>query len=200
MNRSNRLLFGPWSAVLFWAGVLGIALAIPGYSHVHQTVSELGTLGTPTRWPFAIMLFGVVICLALFAWGVRETSVEAGRNTAAAWLIGCMGISCLGVAIFATPHPLHNDFGLSELVGYQAPLALALAWKSDPKARSLVIWSWLLYLALWVAIGLNLSMMYPNSWVAMQVMPVYGLVQRSLFLAWFAWCAVAGFLMWRRNR
>ena len=200
MNRSIRLLFGPGSAVLFFVGMLGIALAIPGYSHVHQTVSEIGALGTPTRWPFTLMILGVAACLLVFAWGVRGASLAAGKNTSAAWLIGCMVISCAGIAFFATPHPLHNDFGLSELVGYQAPLALALAWKSDPKARALVLWSWLLYAALWIAIGLNLSMMFPGSWLATEVMPVYGLVQRSLFLAWFAWCTVTGILMWRRSR
>ena len=33
-----------------------------------------------------------------------------------------MALSAAGVGVFAYPHPLHNVFGISELVGYQAPL------------------------------------------------------------------------------
>ena len=33
-----------------------------------------------------------------------------------------------GNGIFAFPHPLHNTFGIYELIGYRAPLALALSW------------------------------------------------------------------------
>jgi hypothetical protein len=51
-------------------------------------------------------------------------------------------ILCGGIIGLAFPHPLHNVFGESELIG--------------------------------------------------------GLVQRSLFAAWFGWCAVIGVMLWRR--
>lgn len=200
MDRSIRLLFGPLGAVIFCAGVLALAARVPGYSHVHQTVSEIGALDTPTRWPFALMLASVTLCMWVFAWGVWDASTAAGHNRSAAYLIVCMGISGLGVALFATPHPLHNDFGLSEIFGYQAPLALALAWRKDPKARALVMTSWIMFVLLWVSMGLNMAPMFPDSWLAMSTKPVYGLVQRSLFLTWFAWCTVIGFMLWQRER
>jgi hypothetical protein len=31
------------------------------------------------------------------------------------------------------------------------------------------------------------------------VKPVHGLAQRTLFAAWFGWCAVLGILLFRRN-
>lgn len=200
MQRSIRLLFGPLGAAIFCVGVLVLGAMVPGYSHVHQTVSEIGALDTPMRWPFALMLASVTLCMWVFAWGVWEASTAAGHNRFAACLIVCMGISGLGVAVFATPHPLHNDFGLSEIFGYQAPLALALAWRKDPKARGLVAASWITFLLLWVSMGLNMSPMFPDSLLATAIKPVYGLVQRSLFLVWFAWCAVAGLLLWRQER
>jgi hypothetical protein len=61
--------------------------------------------------------------------------------------------------LFGPPHPLHNVFGESELIGYQAPLA---------------------------AFG-------------SAVAPAHGLVQRSLFAAWFGWCAGLGALFWQRR-
>jgi hypothetical protein len=200
MRRSLALLFGPLGAAIFCVGVLVLAAIVPGYSHVHQTVSEIGALDTPLRVPFGVMVGSVAVCMWIFAWGVAGESARAGRNRFAAWLITCMGISAMGIAIFATPHPLHNDFGISEIVGYQAPLAFALAWRKTPKAEVLVAVSWVSFVLLWVSMGLNMSTMSPHSSVAMAVMPIYGLVQRSLFLVWFGWCAVMGVLLWRRER
>jgi hypothetical protein len=34
-------------------------------------------------------------------------------------------------------------------------------------------------------------------WAAMR--PMYGLVQRSLFAAWFGWCAGIGLMLWQRR-
>lgn len=200
MKRSLRFLFGPLGTAIFCIGVPVLALMVPGYSHVHQTVSEIGAMDTPGRVPFAIMLGSIAVCMFVFASAMWGASVAAGRNTITAYLIICMGISCLGVGIFATPHPLHNVFGMSEIVGYQAPLAFVLAWRSDPKVRPLVIWSSVFFVLLLVSMALNMSPMYPQSWLWVHLKPINGLVQRSLFLVWFGWCAITGLLMWQRER
>jgi hypothetical membrane protein len=200
MTRSERLLFGPVSAAIFCIGVAGLALMVPGYSHVHQTVSEIGEVGSPARIPFTVMLACVAACTLIFASAIRDFSSQAGRSKVAAFLTACSALSALGVGIFAFPHPLHNVFGLSELIGYQAPLALALAWRSDPNAKALVAWSWIFFGLLWLAMALNLSPLFPQSWLWAHLKPVNGLVQRSLFLSWFAWCTIAGALMWRHER
>src|SRR5204862_5461871 len=130
---------------------------LPGYSHVHQTVSEIGEIGSPARVPFAIMLCCVAACILVFASAVRDLSVTARHSRLAAYLTGFMALSAAGVGVFAYPHPLHNVFGISELIGYQAPLFLALAWRRDPRARRLVSLSWILYLLICIAIAVNLS-------------------------------------------
>lgn len=200
MKRSVALLFGPLGAAIFCIGVPLLAAMVPGYSHVHQTVSEIGALDTPLRIPFAVMVGSMAVCMWVFAWGLAGASAKAGRNTIAAWLIACMGISAMGIAVFATPHPLHNDFGLSEIVGYQAPLAFALAWRKAPNAKTFVLISWIFFVLLWISMGLNMSTLSSDSGLATSVRPIYGLVQRSLFLVWFGWCAVMGVLLWRRER
>ena len=177
-----------------------MALMVPGYSQVHQTVSEIGEVGSPARIPFTVMLACVAACTLIFASAIRDFSSQAGRSQVAAYLTICAGLSALGVGIFAFPHPLHNVFGLSEIFGYQTPLALALAWRSDPKAKTLVVSSWIFFALLWLAMALYLSPLFPQSWLWQHLKPVNGLAQRSLFLSWFAWCTVAGLLMWRRER
>jgi hypothetical membrane protein len=200
MNLPVRLLFGPLGAVILFAGIVGLALMVPGYSHVHQTVSEIGEMDSPARIPFAVMLCVVALCILVFAWGVRDVSRAAHHSTFAAYVIGFMAVSVTGVAIFAFPHPLHNKFGLSEIVGYTAPLILALTWRRDRRAKGLVAFSWIMFVAVWLAIALNMSSMNRGGalWAALK--PEYGLVQRALFVTWFGWIAVVGLLLYRRAR
>jgi hypothetical membrane protein len=194
-----RLLFGPLAAAVLCFGIAGLARLVPGYSHIHQTVSEIGEVGSPARIPFTILLCCVAACILVFASAVRDLSIAAGHAPVSAYLIASMAVSAAGVGVFAFPHPLHNVFGLSELIGYQAPLALALAWRRDPRAGTLVAFSWIMFALSWIAIGLNLSGMAPHGPVWAYVKPVYGLAQRALFAAWFGWCAGVGLLLFQRK-
>jgi hypothetical membrane protein len=199
MMPDKRLLFGPLAAGLLLAGIVGLAFMVPDYSQIRQTVSEIGEIGSPARIPFAAMLCCVALCLLVFAAGVRSECRRAEHNAVVAYLIGCMAVSAAGVGIFAFPHPLHNVFGQSELIGYQAPLAFALAWRADTSARRLVAFSWVLFVLVWLSIALNLSSLIRQGSLWMQIKPYYGLVQRSLFAAWFCWCAGIGVLLWQRR-
>jgi hypothetical membrane protein len=198
MTSSVRLWFGPLAALIFAGGVWGLSTQVPGYNHVHQTISEIGEAGTPMQHPFTALLIVIAFCMLVFASGVFSVSKAAGRSTFAAWLLVCMAASAAAVGIFSTPHPLHNVFGLSELVGYQAPLAVALTWKREPRAKGLVAFSWLMFVLIWVSIGLNLAPMDPE--IATRIKPVYGLVQRALFGSFFLWCLGAGPMLGRFAR
>ena len=200
MTASVRLWFGPLAALIFVAGVWGLATRVPGYNHVHQTVSEIGEVGSPMQQPFSVLLIVIAFCMLMFASGVFSVSKAAGRSTAAAWLLACMAVSAAGVGVFSSPHPLHNVFGLSELIGYQAPAAVALTWRREPRAKGLVGFSWLMFVLLWITMGLNLAGLAPTSQLWLHVKPVYGLAQRALFGSFFLWCAVAGPLFGRLAR
>jgi hypothetical protein len=197
MRRDYRLLVGPLAAAILAFGIVGLAPLIPGYSHVHQTVSEIGAIGSPARLPFAIMLFCVATCILVFASAVRDLSIAAHHSQLTAYLIGFMAVPAAGTAIFAHPHPLHNVFGISELIAYQGPLVFALTWKRDPRTKTLVASSWLLFALIWVAIALNLSSLDRQGAIWAYVKPVYGIAQRTLFAAWFGWCAVVGILLFQ---
>jgi hypothetical protein len=197
MNRRSLLLAGPLSAILFVFGVGALAVQVPGYSHLHQTVSEIGEVGSPVQVAFTVLLAAVATCTGLFAFAIRNAAIAAHHSLAPAYLVGCMAISTLGVGLFAFPHPLHNVFGISELIGYQAPAAMALSWRRDSRARALVIASWVMFALLWAAILLNLSSIFRSSALWLYIKPVNGAVQRSLFSAWFLWCAIAGAMLFR---
>jgi hypothetical membrane protein len=200
MRPDNRLLFGPLAAALLAVGIITLPFWVPGYSQVHQTVSEIGEMDSPARIPFTIMLCGVALCLLIFAAGVGAASSRAGHGRLSAYLIVCMAVSGAGVGIFAFPHPLHNVFGQSELIGYQAPLAFALSWRRDPNAKRLVNFSWTLFALIWISIALNLVSLDRHSALWAEMKPIYGLIQRSLFAAWFGWCAGIGVLLRQHRR
>jgi hypothetical protein len=197
MKGNYRLLFGPLAGAILGFGIAGLALLLPGYSHVHQTVSEIGEIGSPARVSFAIMLGCVAACIFVFASGLLDLSAVAGHSRWAAYLTGFMALPAAALGIFAYPHPLHNVFGLSELIGYQAPLVFALTWRRDPRAKTLVALSWIFSVLIWVAILLNLSSLDRQGLIWAYVKPVYGLAQRSLFAGWFGWCAVVGILLFQ---
>ena len=195
-----RLWLGPLAAVLLFAGMFAIGLMIPGYSHVRQTVSELGEVGSPGRVAFCILLLFVATCLAVFATGVAATLRAAGSSTGPASLVGAMAISAAGVGVFAFPHPLHNVFGMSELVGYQAPLVAALACRSATRMRPMRTFSFVMYALVVLAVAANMTTLHRHGELWRHIQPCYGVVQRLLFAAWFFWCAGYAVLLMRLER
>lgn len=197
MTYNQRLLFGPASAVLFAFGIALLPLMDPNYDSVRQTVSEIGEVSAPARIPFAILLIAVAACVLVFATGLWEASRRLGRSTWAAWLAAASAISPTGIAIFAYPHPLHNVFGLSELVGYQAPWVLALTWRRASGAGAVVAFSWIMAAVVWIAIIVNLATLDRSSGLWLAERPIYGLVQRGLFASYFIWLAGVGLMVGR---
>lgn len=195
MSSHSGLLFGPLAALVLAVGSTVLPMLVPGYDPIRQTVSEIGEFGSPARIPFAIMLCCVAVCILVFASALRRLSVELNRSTVAAYVTGLMAISAAGVGVFAYPHPLHNVFGMSELMGYQAPLVLALTWRREMRTRTVVAFSWLMAAIVWCAIVANLAVLDREGVLWHREAPVYGLVQRSLFAAWFTWLAGAGLML-----
>ncbi len=111
-------------------------------------------------------------------------------------MIGYYAITQLGIAIFATPHPLHNVFGILSMLGYLTPLVLAFTWKRIG-LHSLIVASYLLGLVVLVAIVLGLSELFPKLGLWQLVSPWPGLVQRLLVAGWLPWLFVSGILMRR---
>jgi hypothetical protein len=197
--RDARLLFGPLGALILLIGVVGLAFLVPGYDPVRQTVSEIGEIGSPMRIPLAVVLCAVAACLLVFTAGVLSFAKASGLPRWPAWLMGYMAVPAAGVGIFAFPMPLHNVFGMSELIGYLAPLAFALAWRGNPSGKAAAGMSALLGLVVWITVIANLAPMFRDPVIWPQLKPVYGLVQRSLFAAWFGWVALLGLKLYRRT-
>ena len=197
---SSRLWFGPVAALLLLAGIIAIGAITPDYSHVRQTVSELGEVGSPGQVAFSVLLCLVAACLIIFATAVARTLKDTGHSTLPAWFLAAMAISTAGVGLFAFPQPLHNIFGMSETVGYQAPLVAALVCKMDPGMKRVKAFSLLMYVVVLLAIAVNLMALVRPAEIWSQIKPFFGIVQRSLFASWFIWCTGYAVLLMRTRR
>jgi hypothetical membrane protein len=186
---NSRLWFGPVAVLLFIAGIFAIGTITPGYSHVRQTVSELGEAGSPGQLAFSALLCVVALCLVVCSSAVARTLRQLGCSSLPAVFVAAMAFSCAGVGIFSFPHPLHNIFGLSETVGLQAPLVAALVCRNQPRAKTIVVFSLIMYLAVAAAFAINLVPLVRPANLWPLVKPFFGLVQRSLFASWFIWVA-----------
>ncbi len=200
MGTQTRLLFGPIAAGIFFFGVLGLSLLLPGYSHVHQDISTIGRIGSPLRVPFSAVFIFYACSLLIFASGIFDVARQAGTSRLPAYLVAFLAFTQIGIAIFATPHPLHNMFGIASMAGFLAPIAMAAGWRKHRCARTLVVVSSVLGLIILGAIVVGLSELSPQSQLWQLVQSVPGLVQRALAAAWLTWLFVSGILMVRSER
>ena len=194
------LLCGPLAALTLWAGIAGLAQFVPGYDSIRQTVSEIGEMDLPMRVPFAVLLFVVATLMLVFAWALYRTAKENRRSTLPVYFTGFVAIPLVGIGICAFPHPLHNVFGLSELIAYFAPIILAFTWRQAPGAKDVVTFSWIMSALVWLVILANMTPMFRPEPLWHEMKPFYGIVQRALFVSWFAWVAGVGVILFRQTR
>lgn len=116
--------------VFYYVGLIGGALLWPGYSHVSQYASELGSAASPYPMFFNA---NVILCgLAAIAGAIglnhalATLSGKRGWAMAAAISIALWGISVILAGLFPMPHELHGAYGLG-MAGQLTPLFALLA-------------------------------------------------------------------------
>jgi hypothetical protein len=186
------LLSGIFAGLGFIATWLVLGSLLPNYNPITQTISEIGEKGSPFEVPYKIANLIVVACFLLFFYGVYRFSVTWQLSRVPAFMLGFFALTQLGVSTFESPNPLHNLFGISSMLGFFTPLALAITWPSTPGLRILRNVSSVVAVFIFVAIALNLSPLFIRlPYIAERI----GLVQRSLpvFHLWCAYLAISLF-------
>lgn len=196
MQQKPLFLSGALAGIVFFSAIYALASMVEGYSHIGQTVSEIGKLGSPAETYLRLTNLVVAICLFGFSWSLHLFARDNDVSRSPAILMACFAISEIGVAIFPSPHPLHNVFGLSMTIGYMTPLALALSWRKSGSMTNLVVISWIAFILIAVTILLNLSPIFARDLYPLEY---YGIIQRSLFVAFYGWCFYVGVKLYRNR-
>ena len=178
-------LSGATGALAFFAAIYLLGGLLENYSHTSQTVSEIGRAGSPAEVQWRVANLLVAAGLLVFAVSIRNFASTRNVSRLPALFVAFYALSVAGMGLFATPHPLHNVFGLSALIGYMAPLVTALTWRSQAELRSVAAVSAISWCIVVMAIALNLSPLFAPSLYPLEF---YGVVQRGLFVAYYGWC------------
>ena len=190
------LIFGLIAGAVFIGTSTVLGALLPNYDPVTQTISEIGERGSPFETTFKVANLFVAGCNVLFAFGIYRFSREWRVSLVPAALLGFHAAMELGVFIFESPHPWHNVFGISGLLGFFAPLALAVTWPSTPDLLALRRVSAITAALLIPSLALNLSPLFIQvSWIVDH----YGLVQRTMLVFYF-WCAYVALALFLRAR
>ncbi len=178
--------------------ILAAAASTPGYSHLSETVSQLGALGRPHPEIMSVGfgVFGALVCL--FAAGVRGALPE-GRGRTSAWL----GLLIFGAAVALTgifqDHDLRDGVApstegdLHTLFATVAVLGLLIALLGTTRASNLPKPLGRASLVAFVAVlGLGAaSVVSPGD--------IVGLVQRALYAVTVIWMAAVSIGLLRRS-
>jgi hypothetical membrane protein len=113
MQSRYLLLAGIAIPLVFFSSGLILATLVEGYSHVSQTVSEIGESGSPAEVLWKLTSILVAVGFLVFARGIFQFAKARSASVWPDYFVGYFGLMAIGMAIFESPHPLHNLFGLS---------------------------------------------------------------------------------------
>lgn len=184
------LPLGTLAGLIFFVTVYALASRVANYSHLSDTVSEIGQIGSPVELPFKLGILAAYISTVLFGLGLVFLARSKTISAAPALLVTFYGVLGIGIALFPTPHPAHNLFGLAMIIGYMSPLALAIAWRQYEPLKKLARISSIVTILMLISIFLNISPLFTRDLFPLEY---YGIVQRSAFVIFYGWLAVTSF-------
>ena len=91
MRRAVYLL-GVVAPVYFALGVFILGASSPGYSHIYQTISELGERGSPTAREAALLFISTGIMVTVFGYGLHSALRRPSRRVWCGVLVMLYGL------------------------------------------------------------------------------------------------------------
>ena len=136
--------------VFYYVGLIGGGLLWPGYSHISQYASELGSAASPHPMFFnvnAILcgLSGIAGAIGLNH-ALKRLSGKAGWAMAAALTVALWGVSVVLAGLYPMPHDLHGAYGLG-MAGQFTPLFALLALRNVENTGALKLFLGFIFVA-----------------------------------------------------
>lgn len=195
MNTKTLLTLGWITSTTFILGTIFWGFQLESYNAVSQTVSEIGKKGSPLFSQWQVFSVGVGLLLLFFAFGIISYAKKRSKSLVPGIFMLVYGLSQVAMGSFPSPHPLHNIFGLSMIIGYFTPLVFALTWRNYPETSFKRI-SFLAFILILIGIILNLT---PAFAPELYPLEYYGLVQRFLLFTFYGYLAYLSLRLARKK-
>jgi hypothetical membrane protein len=125
MSDASLARLGILANAVFWPLMFAMASLRPGYSHLHQAISELGSYGAPRMWVWNV--FGYIapgLMLAVFGW-----SFGRRLRPRSPWAAGLMALAGLGLAISGVlPADMDDRQGRATMLHEAGAMLSLLGW------------------------------------------------------------------------
>ena len=182
---------------LYFGTVFIGGLFYPGYNHVTQYASELGSAQALYPWIFNLGMLLVGVTGVAGGVGIARAAATLGGRRFTGMLAGfCLavfGVSTLMAASFPMPDPRHGAFGMGMAIQL-APFALAASIWNLRAMQGLKTF----LIVIGVAMLAMLAVMMGAGNIVRRAN--VGLFQRIYALTSFPWIAIAGIILARRLR
>ena len=175
---TRRLRLGYLIPAVFWATTFTCGFILGDYDHATRLVSELGAIGTPSRWAFTAGLLTCALLGAVFIRTLVARCRELRASTVPVLVLAAYVVSIAGAALFPLPMRAHLVAGQPSMLLPLSPLLALVVWRGHPRWASLRPW----VVASLVIMGLGFFAFRPDVWPAWP-----GLKQRVFHLGWSLW-------------
>jgi hypothetical membrane protein len=177
--RTRSLLYAGTSVpIVFFMTTLICGFMLGGYDHFSRMVSELGAMGTSSRYVFSTGLIACSILSLFFVVGLWRACKALGLSPVPALWILSFSVSIAGAAIFPLPLRQHMIMGMPSVLLILSPLTAFIFWRGKERLSHIELMS----IASFLVMSLGFLAFMPD---LLRNAP--GLKQRFFHLGWSIW-------------
>jgi hypothetical membrane protein len=189
MKKQTKLLLsaGVAAAVLFWLSTAVCGIVHGNYDHLHDTISELGALGTRSQVVFSVLLQIVSFLGICFFIGAIRACRESGISIIPVLPVILLALSIGGISFFPQGTNLHPIVGQVSLPVLFGPLLAIFLWRGKDLLG--------LRLLSLVSLGSMCAalLLILTNWASPGFRGNYeGFIQRLFHFGWSFWFAAVG--------
>jgi hypothetical membrane protein len=179
------LISGAIIPLVFWLTTILSGIILGNYDHLTMRVSDLGAIGTPTRYIFTA---GLVLCSVMslgFIYAMVRVCMKIGLGTIPVYTLLFFTVSIGGAGLVPLPLPLHGLVGIPSTLLFLSPLSALFLWQrklNHPGFVPVTIIVLLVMISGFMAFSAGILAEYP------------GLKQRIFHVGWTTWFIYLSYL------
>lgn len=182
------LAVGSLAPVVFWIVTIIAGWIHGNYNHLHNAVSELGTIGTRSEYFMAVCTLLIGMLAAVFSIGFVKASQILRINRLPAMLSFAMPVSLFWAGVFSSGHELHGALGPLPLLMMVGVLIAVIAWPKDNTYTTLRKHAAISLLIMCIFFfKIAPGIIWPQKYE--------GALQRCMYTGWTYWVLVVSFYL-----